>query len=67
MSYEGVPPPPPPRQRQVRIPFLRRAVGLGDVVAGATGAVGIQPCGGCQQRKDWLNQRVRLIPRRRIP
>jgi len=29
--------------------------GLGDVVAGATKAVGIKPCGGCQKRQAALN------------
>ena len=33
--------------------------GLGDVIASATKAVGISPCGGCQQRQDALN---RLVP-----
>lgn len=30
--------------------------GLGDVVARATKAVGIQPCGRCQKRREWLNK-----------
>lgn len=30
--------------------------GLGDVVAAATKAVGIQPCGGCQRRREALNK-----------
>jgi hypothetical protein len=29
--------------------------GLGDVVAGATKAVGIKPCGGCQTRQAAMN------------
>jgi hypothetical protein len=33
--------------------------GLGDVVAAATKAVGIKPCGSCQQRRETLNK---LIP-----
>ena len=33
--------------------------GLGDVVAAATKAIGIKPCGGCQQRREALNK---LIP-----
>ena len=33
--------------------------GLGDVIASATKAVGITPCGGCQQRREALN---RLVP-----
>lgn len=30
--------------------------GLGDVVAKITSAFGIKPCGGCQKRKEKLNQ-----------
>lgn len=33
--------------------------GLGDVVAAATKAIGIKPCGGCQQRREALN---RIVP-----
>ena len=33
--------------------------GLGDVVAAATSAVGITPCGGCKERQEALN---RLVP-----
>ena len=32
--------------------------GLGDVVAAATKAVGIQPCGGCAERQKLLNKIV---------
>ena len=32
--------------------------GLGDVVAAATKAVGIKPCGGCQKRREALNRAV---------
>lgn len=30
--------------------------GLGDVVAKATKAVGIRPCGRCERRREWLNK-----------
>lgn len=30
--------------------------GLGDVVAGATKAVGVKPCGGCAKRQAALNR-----------
>lgn len=30
--------------------------GLGDVVAAATKAIGIKPCGGCQRRREALNK-----------
>jgi len=49
----------------IPLPGLRQAVGLGDVIARATRAVGIQPCGGCKQRQAWLNQRIVLKPRGR--
>jgi hypothetical protein len=32
------------------------ARGLGDVVANVTHAVGIRPCGGCQKRREALNE-----------
>jgi len=48
----------------IAVPFLRRPVGLGDVIAGATQAVGIKPCGGCQKRKEALNRAVQLNPYR---
>lgn len=32
--------------------------GLGDVIASATKAVGIKPCGGCQKRREALNRAV---------
>lgn len=38
----------------------RQTMGLGDVVAAATKAVGIQPCTPCQARQAALN---RLLPR----
>jgi len=47
----------------IPIPGLRQAVGVGDVIARATRAVGIQPCGGCKERQAWLNQRIVLKPR----
>lgn len=43
---------------RLRLPgFLRdEDVGLGDVLKRAASAVGIQPCGGCQQRAAALNR-----------
>lgn len=41
----------------IRIPFaLEEDVGLGDLIKRATTAIGIQPCGGCQNRADRLNR-----------
>ena len=36
--------------------------GLGDVVAAATNAVGIKPCGGCKARQEALNKAVPFKP-----
>ena len=38
--------------------------GLGDVIAGATKAVGIKPCGKCQQRQAALNRATPSYVRR---
>jgi hypothetical protein len=38
--------------------------GVGDVVAGATKAVGIKPCGGCQKRQAAMNRATPSIIRR---
>lgn len=35
--------------------------GLGDVVAAATKAIGIKPCGGCQRRREALNKLVPFV------
>jgi len=42
------------RSHQVQSP--RKPVGMGDVVAAATTAVGVKPCGGCAKRKAALNR-----------
>lgn len=47
---------------QIRVPFLSREVGLGDAIAHATQAAGVKPCTPCEQRKQALNQKVRLFP-----
>ncbi len=40
----------------VRVPGLRKDVGLGDAVKVATSMFGIKPCGACQKRAERLNQ-----------
>jgi hypothetical protein len=35
--------------------------GLGDVVAAATKAIGIKPCGGCQRRREALNKLMPFV------
>lgn len=44
------------------IPKLKKPIGLGDVVAGATKSVGIKPCGGCKKRQEALNRAVQFAP-----
>lgn len=39
-----------------RPPHSNQLQGLGDVVAGATSAAGVTPCGGCLRRKAALNR-----------
>jgi hypothetical protein len=43
---------------QVRLPgfLIEEEVGLGDIIKKATYAVGIKPCGGCEQRAAALNR-----------
>jgi len=56
MSYERDPNYPV----HIPIPGMQQSVGLGDVIAKATRAVGIRPCDACKRRQEWLNQRIRL-------
>jgi pantoate kinase len=35
---------------------IKRGVGLGDMIAKITSAVGIKPCKGCKKRQSWLNR-----------
>lgn len=41
--------------KRVALEAAQARVGLGDVVAAATTAVGINPCEACQRRKETLN------------
>lgn len=47
-----------PRPYRVRLPGFAREkeIGLGDMVKRATSAVGVKPCGGCEQRAAVLNR-----------
>jgi hypothetical protein len=49
---------PQSKPYQVRLPgfIADEAVGLGDVVQRVTYAMGIKPCGGCEQRTAALNR-----------
>jgi len=46
----------------IPLPFLRRAVGLGDLIKGLTGALGIPQCQPCRERQMWMNGIVRFRP-----
>jgi hypothetical protein len=49
---------------RVRLPgFVSdQEIGLGDVIKQATSAIGIQPCGGCDQRAAMLNRWLVFSP-----
>jgi hypothetical protein len=53
-----------PQPHQVHVPFVHQPIGLGDAVAQVTRALGIQPCGGCKKRQEYLNQQMTLNPYR---
>ena len=62
---EGLP------QDNVRAPFrlpgfVRREVGLGDVVKAATKSMGLSPCGRCLERAESLNRAFRITPLRKL-
>jgi hypothetical protein len=42
--------------RNHQVQNQQKPIGVGDVIATATTAVGIKPCGGCAKRKAALNQ-----------
>ena len=49
-----------PLPTHVRVPFDMEPVGLGDVVKKITDFLHIPQCGGCQERQQYLNERVQL-------
>jgi hypothetical protein len=53
-----------PVERDVPGPDSHTGIGLGDVVAGATKAVGIKPCGACQNRQAAMNRATPSIIRK---
>jgi hypothetical protein len=63
MSYERDPN-YPPQPWHIPVPGMQQGVGLGDVIARATHALGIRQCEPCKRRQEWLNQRIRLGGRR---
>jgi hypothetical protein len=54
--------PRPQKPHRVRLPgfLIEDEIGLGDVIKRATYAIGITPCGGCEQRAQMLNRWVRF-------
>jgi hypothetical protein len=53
---------PTPEQIKERIEQFRklRAEGLGDVIAQMTKAIGIKPCGSCEERRKLLNKLIKF-------
>jgi hypothetical protein len=52
-------------RRPVVVPWPADPVGLGDVLAAATKAIGVRPCENCERRRQALNRRV-VIGRPRL-
>lgn len=56
----GLPPVRPNDGLQLRVPKVivpvSRASGVGSVIEAGTKAVGISPCRGCKQTRDYLNE-----------
>lgn len=48
---------------EIPVPFLDKAVGLGDVIEKITRTFGVKPCGDCKGRKGRANRRYRFVPR----
>ena len=57
-QFEATPDGPERPTHQVRLPgfLIEEEVGLGDVIKKATYAMGVKPCGGCEQRAAALNR-----------
>lgn len=54
--------PPGSDPRSIRVPFIKKPIPAGDAIARITQAVRIQPCGGCERRRQALNQRLIFKP-----
>jgi hypothetical protein len=56
-----------PQAQRIRLPgfILEKDVGLGDIIKHATSALGIKPCGECQQRASALNNWIVFGPGKR--
>jgi hypothetical protein len=55
-----------PSRRRVSLPGFvgEKEVGLGELIKRATSAIGIRPCGGCEQRAMALNRWLSFSGRR---
>jgi len=47
---------------QIPVPFDIQPVGLGDLIKRITDFLHIPQCGGCQERQEYLNERVEFRP-----
>lgn len=48
---------------EIKVPFLKEEIGVGDVVKAATAAVGVKPCTPCEERRRKMNASLRFVPR----
>lgn len=46
----------------IKLPFIKVPIGAGDLVKAATTALGVKPCGGCQQRAEAVNRLLNFTP-----
>ena len=44
----------------IPVPGMQEPKGLGTLIKEALQKLGAQPCDGCKQREEWLNQRVMI-------
>jgi hypothetical protein len=54
-----------PTAHRIRVPWLGRQSGLGELVNGVTSAFGVTSCGACQPRAAALDRTLVFSPRRR--
>ncbi len=48
---------------EIKTALVKDAHGLGDMVAAATAALGVKPCGGCKKRAASLNAMLQFTPK----
>lgn len=48
---------------KIELPFLKEAVGAGDLVKAATSALGVKPCSPCEERARRMNAALSFAPR----